>query len=253
MVVKVKSASTSNSSKERVIDAKLDIDVSTLSDLPPLSNLSDDKLKALVELATVRQHPNGSTYFHEGDKADKFYLLVSGFARTIRSTQDGEQMVTLLIPPGHLLGVSKVIEHETYPFTAKAASDGITLSWPTHLWARFSQEYPRLVNIAHRTVGERIGELQDRIVELGTKRAEQRIAATVLRLAEKAGETVDEGIRISFPLSRQDISEMTGSTLHTVSRVMSSWSRDGIISSRRKQVTLRSRDMLEKIVLTQAA
>jgi CRP-like cAMP-binding protein len=62
---------------------------------------------------------------------------------------------------------------------------------------------------------------------------ERRIASALLRIANQSGRRVEGGVEIPFPLSRQDLAEMTATTLHTVSRTLSAWDHDGIIDSRR--------------------
>ena len=57
-----------------------------------------------------------------------------------------------------------------------------------------------------------------------------------MRLAKQAGRKTDEGIEIDFPISRQEIAEMTGTTLHTVSRTLSSWENQGLVRSGRQKV-----------------
>ncbi|MGK3946862.1 helix-turn-helix domain-containing protein, partial [Streptomyces caeruleatus] len=65
----------------------------------------------------------------------------------------------------------------------------------------------------------RYHEIQLRLLELSTEKVERRIGHTVLRLANQAGRRTARGIEIAFPLSRQDLAEMAGTTLHTVSRI----------------------------------
>ena len=68
---------------------------------------------------------------------------------------------------------------------------------------------------------------------------ERRIAHTLLRLIRYAGRKVDRGVLLDLPLTRQDLAEMTGTTLYTVSRVLSRWETEGIIESERQQVLVR--------------
>ncbi|MEO5614388.1 MAG: Crp/Fnr family transcriptional regulator, partial [Cypionkella sp.] len=74
--------------------------------------------------------------------------------------------------------------------------------------------------------------------EMATKQVEQRIASALLRLITQMGRRVERGIEIDFPITRQNISDMTGSTLHTVSRLLSAWEKDGIVASERKKITV---------------
>jgi CRP-like cAMP-binding protein len=89
-------------------------------------------------------------------------------------------------------------------------------------------------------MSDRIQELQDRLRELSTERVERRIANTLLRLARQTGQKTPDGIRIDLALSRQDIAEMSGTTLYTVSRTLSRWEQIGIVESGRERVLIRS-------------
>jgi CRP-like cAMP-binding protein len=81
-------------------------------------------------------------------------------------------------------------------------------------------------------------ELHERIDEVSTRAVEQRVAAVILRLVRQYGRTVEDGIEITFPITRATISEMTGTTLHTVSRMLSAWEKKGIVASKRKHITV---------------
>jgi CRP/FNR family transcriptional regulator, nitrogen oxide reductase regulator len=92
---------------------------------------------------------------------------------------------------------------------------------------------------ALQTVGQRLQDAHTRIRELSTEEVERRVAHALLRLVNQAGKKTPEGILIDFPVTRQDIAEMTGTTLHTVSRVMTGWEAKGLVASGRKKVVVR--------------
>jgi CRP-like cAMP-binding protein len=64
------------------------------------------------------------------------------------------------------------------------------------------------------------------------------VAHALLKLVNQTGRKTEEGLMIDFPISRQDIAEMTGTTLHTVSRLMSAWEGKGLVRSGRQKVTV---------------
>ena len=74
---------------------------------------------------------------------------------------------------------------------------------------------------------------------MSTQQVEQRVAHVLLRLAKQSGKKLDHGIEIDFPISRQDIAQMTGTTLHTVSRILSGWESQGLVESGRQRIILR--------------
>jgi CRP/FNR family transcriptional regulator, nitrogen oxide reductase regulator len=101
------------------------------------------------------------------------------------------------------------------------------------------EKFPALAVNTLQTVGSRLQESHTRVVEMSTQQVEQRIAHALLRLAKQSGRKVEHRVEIDFPISRQDIAQMTGTTLHTVSRTLSGWEQRGLIESGRQRIVLR--------------
>ncbi|TFL17267.1 Crp/Fnr family transcriptional regulator [Jannaschia formosa] len=226
------------------------LDESLLTHLPPFSRLDRRQIRTILDQATSRRYEEGVAVFHEGAPAERFHLLLDGYIRVVRITPTGEQVTALHIPAGQLFGIAQALGRNTYPATAITAAESIALSWPMRLWQAFVTEYDGFATETYRTVGNRVGEMNNRIVEMATLRVEQRVATALLRLVNQTGRKVEDGIEIDFPITRQDLSEMTGTTLHTVSRLLSAWEKDGLVRSRRKRVTVRDPHAL--VELTQA-
>jgi CRP-like cAMP-binding protein len=212
------------------------LDVSLLSPLPPFSKLNKAQLTQALEPALSRRYDAGVSIFAEGEAADRFFMLLDGTIRVVKITPDGEQVTSLHIPAGQLFGIAQALGRDTYPATAIAASEVLTLSWPMSLWQTFISDFPGFATETYKTVGERVGEMNTRIVEMSTQHVEQRVARALLRLVSQSGRKIDLGIEIGFPITRQDVSEMTGTTLHTVSRLLSAWEKDGLVNSKRKKI-----------------
>jgi CRP-like cAMP-binding protein len=227
------------------------LDESLLTGLPPFARLDRAQIRAILDEATPRRFDAGSAVFGEGIPADRFYLLLDGYIRVVRTTRDGEQVIVLHIPPGQLFGIAPAIGRDTYPATAVCASEVLALSWPVRLWAEFTARYEGFAAETYRTIGARLGEMHSRVEELATRAVEQRVAAALLRLVNQSGRKSAEGIEIAFPITRADIAEMTGTTLHTVSRLLAAWEREGLLSSTRRHITVTAPHRL--VVLSGAA
>ena len=111
----------------------------------------------------------------------------------------------------------------------------------------FVEQNPHLAVNAMQTIGQRLQEAHTRIREMATEEVERRVAHAVLRLIDQAGRKEGNGIRIDFPISRQDIAEMTGTTLHTVSRLLSAWKERGLVNSGRKRIVVCALDDLIRL------
>ena len=214
------------------------LDESLLAGLPPFSRLQRGEIREILDQATPKRVETGTEVFHEGHDAERFYLLLDGYIRVVKVTPTGEQIIALHISPGQLFGIAPALSRDTYPATAISVVESIALSWPVRLWADFTARYQGFATESYKTLGERLGEMQSRITELATQAVEQRIATALLRLVNQSGRKTEQGIEIAFPITRLNISEMTGTTLHTVSRLLSAWERDGIVASRRKHIVI---------------
>ncbi|MEM0950110.1 MAG: Crp/Fnr family transcriptional regulator [Pseudomonadota bacterium] len=212
------------------------LDESLLTHLPPFSRLERRQVRTILDQATSRRYDEGVAIFDEGAPAERFFMLLDGYVRVFRITPSGEQVTALHIPSGQLLGFAKAIGRDTYPATALTATESIVLSWPMRLWDDFVSGYDGFATETYKTVGDRMGELHNRVIELATQQVEQRVANALLRLINQTGHKVSDGIEIDFPITRQDLSELTATTLHTASRLLSAWEKQGLVQSKRKRI-----------------
>ena len=88
-------------------------------------------------------------------------------------------------------------------------------------------------------MGQRLQEAHARVKEMSTEEVERRIAHAVLRLVEQSGRQTEDGVLVDFPITHQDIAQVSGTTLHSVSRVLSAWEGAGLVTIARKKIVVR--------------
>ncbi len=223
------------------------IDRSIVKPLPLFSGMSDADLDQILSHATSARVAQGEAVFVQGTPANHFFLLLNGRLKVTQVTPDGQQIIVRVVHPGDLFGFAKALQRADYPGTAFAAAESLYLAWPTALWSFFVEQNPSLAVSALQTIGNRLEEAHTRIREMSTQEVERRVAHAVLRLTEKAGKPEDGGMRIDFQISRQDIAEMTGTTLHTVSRLLSAWEGRGLVEGGRQKLLVRDMKALARL------
>ncbi|SHJ50563.1 cAMP-binding domain of CRP or a regulatory subunit of cAMP-dependent protein kinases [Shimia gijangensis] len=223
------------------------LDKSLLNSLSSFRRLEDDQLREVLDLARLRRVPTGKPIFEEAEDAKQFFLLLDGHVRVERLNAEGDKVISLHIPPGQLFGIARALGRDTYPASAMAAVECIVLIWPMSLWDDFAGRYEGFAAEAYKTVGQRVSEMNNQIMELATQHVEQRVARAVLRLMKQHGRNTDSGVQIAFPVTRKIISEMTGSTLHTVSRLLSRWERQRILRSAHRHIHVLDASRLEEL------
>jgi len=211
----------------------------TVQHLELFAGLAADALDDILQAAASRRYGSGDTVFEQGQDADYFFVLLYGSLRVTQVTSEGRQVVVRMVNPGDLFGIAKALRRTDYPGTATAATESVAIAWPVSNWDTIVGTYPSFAVNAMQTMGSRLLEAQQRIRELSTEEVERRVAHAVLRLAQQSGIKEADGIRIGFLISKQDIAEMTGTTLHTVSRVMTAWEDEGLIKGGRQKLLVK--------------
>ncbi len=214
------------------------LDRALIAGLPLFAGMAPADLDKMLEGATSRRVAKDGFVFEQGGNATLFFVLLSGRVRVVKTTPDGQQVIVRYIVPGEVLGIAQALGRSTYPASAVAVVDCVVLAWSSRLWPEFAAAFPSLGTNTYKMIGQRLEDVQSQVVEMATEQVERRVAHALLRLAQQTGKKSSEGVLIDFPISRQDIAEMTGTTLHTVSRLLTAWEQKGLVKSARQQVTI---------------
>jgi CRP-like cAMP-binding protein len=206
-----------------------------LRTFPIFAGLTERDVEELLRETQLIRYRKGETVFSQGGEAASFFLLKQGRLRVVKVTLDGRQVVVRYVVPGDIFGVAMAFGRETYPASAVAVADSVVLAWPSAAWPRLATKFPQLTMNTLQAVGRRLYEAHDRVVEASTERVELRVAHALLRLAAQS--PVVNG-RIDLSVSRQDLAEMAGTTLFSVSRILKSWEGRSLVVSGRQRVTI---------------
>jgi CRP-like cAMP-binding protein len=217
--------------------------------IPLFHGVSQSDLKRLVQEAHRKKYLSGEFFFLQGDPAECMYVLLKGRVKLSQIGPDGQQALIRVITPVSLFALVAITSSESrYLVTAQAAEDSLALYWTRPELVEFVRRIPQLAQNAMGIMAERLQEIQERFRQVTTERVEQRLAHTLIRLASQSGKIIPEGILIDLILTRQDLAEMSGTTLFTASRVLSRWEEQGLVIANREQVIVRSPHGLAEIV-----
>jgi CRP-like cAMP-binding protein len=218
-----------------------------LSTIELFRDLSSNELREVMALARVRRFDKDALIFNQGDAAGRAHVLVEGSVRISQSGSNGAQVVIRFISPGETFGTVALFTDRQYPAEAFAITDTIEASWREDDLRDLMGRYQQIAMNVIRIIGKRLQEAQERVRELATQRAEQRVAHALLRLAHQAGQSMSEGTAIAFPLRRKDIADISGVTLHTASRILTVWEKVGLVLSRNQRLIIRQPSELLRI------
>lgn len=211
-----------------------DIDTFSRSDL--FSGIASENHAEILSRGHRVSCKSGEPLFHEADPALRCYLVLTGRLKLSKLHEQGKEAVIRYINPGEVTAAIAVFKEKDYPVTAIAVGPVEAVGWDKQTMLALMLNYAPLAVNMLRFVVDRVNELQSRYLGLYAEQVEQRVARALLRLMRQSGRKTAEGIRIDFRLSRQELADYTGTTLYTVSRILSGWQKKGWITSGRERI-----------------
>ncbi|MDO5371655.1 Crp/Fnr family transcriptional regulator [Paracoccus sp. (in: a-proteobacteria)] len=212
--------------------------------------LSPAEVGTILTGTTTARLSAGEPLFLQGDPADRFFLLKEGWLKVTQVTADGQKLIVRIVHPGEFFGFAPALQRDLYPGTCEAIVDSEALVWPRRRWQAVLGAAPSVTLSIVQAIGRKLDEAHDRLREMTTEEAARRVARLVLRLRAKAGDDAldtEGGIELPYPLTRQDIADMSGNTLHTVSRIMAAWEGQGVLGRGRRKVVIADLAALQEI------
>jgi CRP-like cAMP-binding protein len=216
------------------------IDPLNLRRVSVFQNATDDDLRLLAQNGIERSIEEGEFFFFQGDPAIYFYVLISGRAKLMQTNPAGQQVNLRTINEWQMFGaLGAVRENASYPASAQALEYSTALAIKSAILHEMLETRPYLSFDLMKLMTGYIQEMQARYRELATEKVERRIARALLRLAGQMGvKTSDGAIELAF--TRQELAEMSGTTLYTVSRILAEWERRGLVEAGRERVAIRN-------------
>ncbi|MEN8614680.1 Crp/Fnr family transcriptional regulator [Dehalogenimonas sp. THU2] len=197
---------------------------------------SETDLADLVAAAEFRQFAAGEYIFWEAEPSERFYLLTRGRVKVVKHGSQGRETVVGFFGPGEVFGEVAVLEGKPYPASSVAAEDVEVLAVSQQVFRDFIARHPGVAMAMVAILSARLREAQSRLHDLSGERVEQRLARTLERLASKLGR--------ELPFTRQDLADMSGTTLETTIRFLSRLKEGKIITSRRGLVIIEDEEKL---------
>jgi CRP-like cAMP-binding protein len=209
--------------------------------------LSEADRRQLASVARVRLYQKGDTIFAEGEASEVFFTIVRGRVKIFKTAPTGKHVILELFGAGDPVGAVAVYEERDYPASAMALEDTICLLLPRREFFQLLEQHPSLVRGLLAGLTHRIVELTNRIAEFSGGRVETRVARLFQKLASEHGQETEEGTFIPVVLSRQEVADLTGTTIETCIRIMSRWGKENVIRTDKNGFMILDRDVLDEI------
>lgn len=213
------------------VHSSVDTAIALLRQLPILADLPEPDLVILAREIKYRNYGRDEEIFYQGDPANRIWWVHTGQVKIIFHDQAGREVILEIISPGEAFG-GGVLFFPNQPATAKAMENSSIASFPSELYASFLVDHPPVALKLLRMLGARHLSMINMQILAG-ERVERRMAHILYKLATRVGRTETGGMLITIPLSRQDLADMSCTTLETAIRTVSRFQKEGLILTRR--------------------
>jgi CRP/FNR family transcriptional regulator len=219
----------------------------TLRKLTLFRRVSPAERAHVLETAHLKRYERGELIFREGDPADTFLTIVEGRVKVFKATPAGKEIILEIFGPGDPLGAVAVYESADLPASALALEDTECLAIARQDFFRLLEQYPALVRALLSGLTMRLVELTRRLAEMMGGRVEARFARLFLKLAAQIGKPERGGTFVSMPLTRQELADLTGTTIETAIRIMSRWQKEEVVRTEKDGFVVIDRESLDNL------
>ena len=209
------------------------------------SRLTAEDRRKVAEISVERHYDKGDQVFAEGDPSDLIFTVIAGRVKVVKAILGGKELIIEILGPGDPLGAIAAYEARPYPASAVALEEAVCVASKRAAFMTLLETCPSLVRGMLGGFSLRIIELGKRLGEITGSRVEARFAQLFLKLADRLGKPRGSGIFIPLVLSRQDLADLTGTTMETSIRILSRWGKEGVVNTETEGFLVSSRDELE--------
>jgi len=210
--------------------------------------LSEADRRRLADVASVRSYRKGDLLFAEGDPSEHLFNVVSGRVKIVKMLPGGREMIFELLGAGDPVGAIAVYEERPYPASAVALEDVSCVLVRRGALFALLESCPTLARGLLAGLSMRLVQLTQRLGEVAGGRVEARFAQLFLKPADRLGQPRAEGTFIPLALNRQDLADLTGTTVETSIRIMSRWGKEDVVRTDKNGFLIPARETLRELV-----
>jgi CRP/FNR family transcriptional regulator, cyclic AMP receptor protein len=222
--------------------------IALLRAVPVFSELGEEELARVAEVAVPRQFVAGEVVFREGDESNTCYVVRSGRARAVREHPDGRSITLANFGPGDIFGELAMFDDERRSATIETLEDTEAIAILGGDMRRLLAAHADIAVKLLASLGRRLRETNERLARQSFQTVQSRVASVLLQLVAGArSEGADEG-DVLITSTQASLAQLAGSSRESASRFLAVLERAGIITQGRGKLVVHDPSALERYV-----
>lgn len=197
-----------------------------------------EEAESILGRGVPRHLRRGQILFREGEPANALYAVELGRIKLIQLAADGQRVIMRFLAPGDAFAAVALFDGSVYPVTAESPEHTRVWEWPREVLPGLVREHPRFEANLLQIVSSHTREVLSRVRELATEPVARRLARGLLRLGHQIGRLEPSGSILIERIVQQDLAEITGTSVYTVSRTLADWQELRIVETGRQRVRI---------------
>jgi len=208
-----------------------------LGQSPLFASVDEALLKDMLRIFHYKTRAKGETAISPEKALDRFYIIISGRARvSVHNPENGREHVLFLVGPGDGFDLISLLDGEWHDAVATALDDMEVLSTTVQQARGWLNQHPDFNRAFLPYLGQQMHGLADQVADLSLYDTEARLARLILR--NLVPDKLSQELSLLNELSQETLASMIGSVRVVVTRHLSKWKQQKVISGRRGLWTL---------------
>src|SRR3972149_3496495 len=182
----------------------------TLRKTPLFFNLPPEDLSRIAGISSLRHCAKRETVFREGDRADGFYVVVSGSVKVFKPAEDGKEQVLHILKAGQSFAEATIFEGGVFPANAEALCDGDLLFLPKRPFIDLLEKNPKMALRVLGSLSKWLKRMTDLVENLALRDVEARLVFFVSEEMKRLGVAPPGGGGVEMPLTQKHLGSPPG-------------------------------------------
>ena len=205
---------------------------------PLFANLPPEDLARIIDISSVRHYAKRETVFREGDRADGFFVAVSGSVKVFKISEDGKEQVLHILEPGQSFAEATIFEGGGFPANAEALGKSDLLFLPKRPFIELLGKHPGMALRLLASLSKWLKRMTDLVENLALRDVEARLVFFVAEEMKGHGLALRDGAIYEIPVSKNVLASRLGTVPETFSRTLKKLQEEGKIQVKGNQIRI---------------
>lgn len=220
----------------------------TISKLELFAKLSLKEQVAFSKWFVARAYKRGEALYHEGERVGHLVFIARGKIKLVKHTPQGKDVILSIATPYEAVNLEATLGSGAQLTTAIAVEETSVVVIERQVFRKLAESFPSVLRAAAEILARHVAEQLDLVKELSVAKVDSRIASTLVRLGDKLGQKRDDGpIQIDIHLSRQDIADLSGTTIESAIRTLSRFGKEHWVTTTKDSILIENRESLAEL------